>query len=435
MRIADNGLRVQVLGPLRASVGGTELTLGPARQRAVFAMLAARANHMVSQHELVDGVWGTAAPARPAGSLHTYVSALRRALGPAREALVSGAGYSLRLPETALDADAFDRARVTGQQRFAAGDLAGARAALDGALRRWQGAAYLGVPGPFAELERQRLAELRLNAQELRARAALGLGEHAEAALELAGLVREHPWHESLRELLMLALHRAGRHAEALEAFHDARRTLVEEQGIEPGPALRELHRTILAGVPAPPTGAAPAGPAAGLLAMPAQLARAIRPGSAGSVFVGRTREAALLRGLVGDVLAGRGRAVCVEGEAGIGKTSLLRVALSDAGDRGCQLAWAVADELGRRFPLQVIMDCLDVDPASADPARAELAAWLHGEPPSGGWGPADQVPAAVAQLLGLVDRICARAPLVLVIDDLQWADEASIAMWHRLVA
>src|SRR5262249_16689115 len=201
-------------------------------------------------------------------------------------------------------------------------------------------------------------------------------------------------------------------HAEALEAFHDARRTLVEEQGIEPGPALREMHRTILAGVPAPPTGAAPAGPAAGLLAMPAQLARAIRPGSAGSVFVGRTREAALLRGLVGDVLPGRRRAVWVEGEAGVGKSSLVSVVLPDAGDRGCQLAWAVADELGRRFPLQVIMDCLDVDPASADPARAELAARLHGEPPSGGWGPADQVPAAVAQLLRLVGRTFAAAPL-----------------------
>src|SRR5262249_29407893 len=189
-------------------------------------------------------------------------------------------------------------------------------------------------------------------------------------------------------------------HAEALEAFHDARRTLVEEQGIEPGPALREMHRTILAGVPAPPTGAAPAGPAAGLLAMPAQLARAIRPGSAGRVCVGRTREAALLRGLVGDVLAGRGRAVWIEGEPGIGKSSLLSVVLPDAGDRGCQLAWAVADELGRRFPLQVIMDCLDVDAASADPARAELAVLLHGEPAPDGGEPSGPPPAAAARLL-----------------------------------
>src|SRR5262249_12931452 len=193
------------------------------------------------------------------------------------------------------------------------------------------------------------------------------LGEPAEVAVELAELVREHPWHESLRELLMLALHRAGRHAEALEAFQDARRAFVEEQGIEPGPALRELHRTILAGAPALPTGGAPP---ARPLAVPAQVARAIQPGPAGNVFVGRAREAALLRGLVGDVLAGRGRTVWLEGEAGIGKSSLLSVALSDAGERGCQLAWAVADELGRRVPPPGVMDLPEREPPSPAPAQ-----------------------------------------------------------------
>ncbi|GAA3838608.1 BTAD domain-containing putative transcriptional regulator [Saccharothrix violaceirubra] len=404
------GLRVSVLGPVRAWSGDTELALGHARRRAVFAVLVARANQVVSRQELVDAVWGEAPPARVVGSLHTYVSGLRRVLGPHREALESRPhGYSLRLADDAADTARFDRARDHGGRLSAAGRWAEARDAFEDALGLWHGSAYAGLPGPFAERERHRLAELRLGVAERRARARLELGEHAEVVADLAELVAEHPWHESLRELVMVALHRSGRRAEALEAFQDARRALVAGQGVEPGPALRELHRDILAG---------PSGP---LFSAPG-----VTPGG---VFVGRDDDTAQLRELVSDVLAGRGTAVWVEGEAGIGKSALLAAALADAGDRGCQVAWAVADELGRRNPLRVVLDCLAVHPESPDPRRADLAARLRGDP-----DPID-VPAAVDRLAALVDQACATAPLVLVIDDLHWADDASVLLWHRLAA
>ncbi|RKT55344.1 BTAD domain-containing putative transcriptional regulator [Saccharothrix australiensis] len=420
------GVRVSVLGPVRAWSGDAELALGPARRRAVFAVLAARANRVVSRHELVDAVWGTAPPAGVVGSLHTYVSGLRRALGDARGALESrSTGYSLRLPEGAVDTGLFDAARAEGGRLFAARRWAEARRALGSALGLWHGVAYAGVPGPFAELERQRLAELRLGVAEQHARVRLALGEHAEVVADLAGLVAEHPRHEALRELVMLALHRSGRQAEALEVFQDARRALASVPGVEPGPALRALHREILAGLPA-----APVEPPR-LFRVPPRVARAAD--EPGRVFVGRAEETARLRELVSDVLAGRGAAVWVEGEAGIGKSELLTVALADAGERGCQVGWAVADEPGRRYPLQVIMDCLGVHPASPDPRRAEAAARLRAEPAAGGWVPADPVPIAVDQLVTLVDRVCATAPLVLVVDDLHWADDASVLLWHRL--
>ncbi|WP_433260261.1 BTAD domain-containing putative transcriptional regulator [Actinosynnema sp. CS-041913] len=425
---SGDGLRVSVLGPVRAWSGGSELALGPARQRAVFAVLAARANQVVSRHELVDGVWGAEPPASVVGSLHTYVSGLRRALGPARAALESrSTGYSLRLADGAVDTEVFDQARAEGTRLLSAGRWAKAREALGGALELWHGAAYAGVPGPFAELERQRLAELRLGVAEQHARVRLELGEHAEVVADLTELVAEHPWHESLRELVMLALHRSGRQAEALEAFQDVRRALVSEQGVEPGPTLRELHREILAGRPR-----TPARPRK-LLSVPPRVARAVREPS--GTFVGRAEEVAQLRELVADVLAGRGTAVWIEGEAGIGKSELLTVALADAGERGCQVAWAAADELGRRYPLQVIMDCLAVRPGSPDRQRAELAARLRAEPAQRGQGTDDPVPVLVDELLALVDQACATAPLVLVVDDLHWADDASVLLWHRLAA
>ncbi|MEU6153049.1 BTAD domain-containing putative transcriptional regulator [Actinosynnema sp. NPDC047251] len=410
------GLRVSVLGPVRAWSGVAELPLGHARQRAVFAVLATRANQVVSRHELVDAVWGTEPPASVVGSLHTYVSGLRRVLGAHRASLESrSTGYSLRLADGAVDTDLFVRARDEGGRLLAVGRWAEAREALGGALRLWQGTAYAGVSGPFAELERQRLAELRLAVAEQHARARLELGEHAEVVADLTGLVAEHPWHESLRGLVMLALHRSGRRAEALEAYQEVHRALVAEQGVGPGPALRELHRRILAAVPEERV----------LFSAPPRLAQVRAPGG---VLVGRDEETALLRELVSDVLAGRGTAVWIEGEAGIGKSALLAVALADAGERGCQVAWTAADELGRRDPLHVAARCLGVRSDSPDPRRARLAALLRGDS-----GADDPLPVALNLLAALVDEACATGPLLLVVDDLHWADDASVLLWHRL--
>ncbi|MEV4145406.1 BTAD domain-containing putative transcriptional regulator [Amycolatopsis sp. NPDC049691] len=418
---ADTGLRVGLLGPLRAWRGVAEIGLGPARQRAIFAVLAVNAGRPVPRAELIAGVWGDSAPASVEGSVHTYVSGLRRALEPDRSrwsaasVLVSDpAGYSLLLDEDALDAAVFERHREQAQAHLDRGDPRAAVTELDAALALWQGEALSGVPGGFAERHREYLAELRLDTLERRAQALLALGGHLDLAPELAVLAGEHPLRESLRESLMLALYRSGRPADALDVFRDARATLVGELGVEPGPALQRLHQRILAQDPALDAPAAPVE-------------------VTGHRLFGREAETARLAELVADVRAGRGRAVWIEGDAGIGKSELLTSTLPDG--PGFRRLWAAADELSTRFPLQVMLECLEIDAHSPDPRRARLAKELSGDPVRRSWGPADPVLGAVDRLLALVDELCADSPQVLVVDDLQWADEASVLVWHRLCA
>ncbi|KOX24436.1 hypothetical protein ADK67_19120 [Saccharothrix sp. NRRL B-16348] len=409
-----------MLGAVRAWRNGVEVDLGTARRRAVFVLLALRAGQAVSKDELIDGVWGDSPPATAGAGLHTYISGLRRALEPERAkrsagvVLTSaGSGYCLRVPVDGVDVHRFERHRERARE-LADRDPALALAELEQAHGLWRGEALSGVPGPFAESQRSRLHELRLATAERRAELALVVGRHEDVIADLAALTREHPVREGLRALLMTALHRAGRQAEALEVYHDARRVLVEELGIEPGSALRQALRAVLEDkaddVPAPRVGASPM----------------IEP----AVFVGRDEEADLLRVAVSDLVAGRGGAVWVGGEPGIGKSALLATGLSRAAEAGCRVAWAAGDEFGPRTPLRVLLDCLDVTESSADPRRAALAQALRGTADASD----DPVPLVIERLLGLIDELCDEAPLVIVVDDLQWVDEASVLLWHRLL-
>src|SRR6266545_792359 len=149
--------------------------------------------------------------------------------------------------------------------------------------------------------------------------------------------------------------------------------------------------------------------------------------------FVGRHDEVERLRALVEDLASGRGHVVLIEGEPGIGKSALLAVGLAEAPSLGCELVWGAADELSERFSLRVMLDCLGVDASSADPSRAEIAATLLGQRPAGLLGAGDPVLAATELLVAMVERSCVGAPLALVIDDLQWADDATLLAWHRL--
>ncbi len=339
MVTADHGglLLVRLLGPVRAWQDDRELELGGPQRQAVLALLALRANQAVSRSELIDGIWGEDPPPSAVNALHVHVAGLRRALEPNRASrapgkflLASGPGYSLRLEHGQLDAQVFGRHLDVARASRAAGDLNAAARSLDAALRIWQSAPLSGAPGPWAEIERVRLSEMRLTAIEERTEIMLMLGRAAAAAAELAGLVREYPLREGLRGQLMLALYRCGRQADALAAFADGRRVLLEELGVEPGPGLRRLHGQILAAE-------APLGPpaAAVTLARPDQVwaAPAQLPGDV-DAFTGRVGELAALDKLAAMIgpSAGAGQpgagpaamVICVSGTAGVGKTALV---------------------------------------------------------------------------------------------------------------
>ncbi|HYQ67550.1 BTAD domain-containing putative transcriptional regulator [Actinophytocola sp.] len=416
-------LRVELLGPIRAWSGAREVALGSSRPRAVFAMLATRHNSVVSRDELIDGVWGAGAPATAAGSLHTYISTLRKSLEPerARRAAATllrsvGSGYRLRVD--GVDVAEFNRLRERAKQLLDT-DAGGALRLVDDALGLWHGEALSGIAGPFAEAERVRLGELRAATVELHAEAGLAAGRHDDMVAELATFVREHPLRERPRELLMLALHQSGRNAEALATYREARQVLVDELGIEPSLSLRRMHDQILAGETASAPVRVPA---------PRRETTRVAPG-----LVGREPELARVRALVDDVAAGAGRCLWLEGEMGIGKSALVATALAWAESAGCQIAHAAADELGQRFPLRLVLDALGVDTDSPDPRRATVATTLRDRAAQPMLAGGDPVVALIDELLTLVKTLCADGPLVLALDDLHWADEASMLVWHRL--
>lgn len=262
-------VKFSVLGPVRAWHGKTEVGLGSPQQKAVLVALLLRRGHPAAAGELVDALWGEHSPPGAVSVLRTYVSRLRKILEPDRAAgqspglVVSVAdGYALRVAQTALDLGVFEQRMARAKQLRAAGDLPEAGELLHIALDAWSGTPLAGIPGPLAESERSRLAERRLNALETRIEVDLQMGHHAELVPELKMLCGDHPLRERLCELLMLALYRCGRQAEALEAYWATRRKLVAELGIEPGPALRETHTRLLAADP----GLAASGPATDLV-------------------------------------------------------------------------------------------------------------------------------------------------------------------------
>jgi DNA-binding SARP family transcriptional activator/tetratricopeptide (TPR) repeat protein len=245
----------RILGPLEVLDEGRLVALGGSKQRALLGVLLLHANETLSTDRLIDELWPLQPPATAAKTVQVHVSRLRKALaGDGREGPIAtrAGGYRLEVDPERIDARRYERLVADARSAIAADRPAEAAAVLAEARGMWRGPPLADLSyEPFAQGEIARLADLRLAAHELQVEARLALGAHAEVIGELEALIVEHPYRERLRGQLMLALYRCDRQAEALQAFQDARRALVEELGIEPGERLRELERAVLAQDPA----------------------------------------------------------------------------------------------------------------------------------------------------------------------------------------
>jgi DNA-binding SARP family transcriptional activator/Tfp pilus assembly protein PilF len=294
--------------------GARRVALGSGRQRALLAALLLRANRAVSVEELTELVWDGAAPRQARAAVQTNLMRLRRSLdraGGPPLVVTEGAGYAIRMADPDwLDLLAFDDLLERARQRREANDPVAQSDLLARALDLWRGQPLADVPSEVLRREAgARLAERRLWALEQRIDADLRLGRHGELVAELRGLTGEHPLREQFWAFLMVALYWAGRQAEALDAYQQARGVLVESLGVEPGPVLRDVERAVL-------TNSVP------LRALPADVPRQLPADIA--AFAGRTAELAQLDALLPAAGTAPAMVVCVvDGTAGVGKTAL----------------------------------------------------------------------------------------------------------------
>src|ERR1035437_7313934 len=356
-------MEVRLFGELEAVAAGGPVPVRGAKQRALLALLALQRGQPVSSDRLIDVLWGDGQAANPANALQAQIGQLRRTLGPA-SILTTEAGSALAARPDECD---FPRSKQRGAREQglpADGEMEPASAALGEALglRRGEPLAEFTYAG-FFDAERAHLDELTLVAIESRAGADLALGRHGELAGELEALCREHPLRERLCELLILALYRSGRQAEALRAYTEIRDRLAGELGIDPGPALRELQARILAQDPSLAPASAPASPAPAQVVAPPKaagnLADSLVPAPLleTKFYVPRSRQGLVPRPRLSERLD-RGTAAkltLVSAPAGFGKPTLLTEWLT-AGPAG------PADE---RLVAWLSLDRADNDPVS----------------------------------------------------------------------
>lgn len=417
MPTTEGALRIQLLGQMRAWQHGKELLTGPPKQRAVLGLLASRAGEVVCVEHIIDAVWGSDIPQSAANGVHTYVAGLRRVLDPGRgrrgtsSVLTSASGgYCLNIAVDCVDVTRFAQHHGAARQADAEGDTPAALSLYTDALSLWRGAAYSGVPGPFAAMERTRLHDLRLTAVEEWAAGMLACGRHAEAVDRLSASVAEEPLRERLRWLLMRALYRSDRQAHALAVYGETRRLLNQELGIEPSAELRCLHQEILTGrtltvVRGPSAGEAPveAERAAAGPPRPAQLPALARG------FVGRAAEPARVERLLDESRSQHGATtpvVVADGPAGVGKTAFV--------------LW-LAHRLLDRFPDgQLYVDLCGTSvrarPLSAADALRQL---LHGLGVEG-----SRVPTDLAGRASLYRSLLHNRRMLVVLDDALRADQ-----------
>jgi DNA-binding SARP family transcriptional activator/tetratricopeptide (TPR) repeat protein len=392
-----------LLGPLMVRSGGVLVPVRRGKERTVLAALLLSAGEVVSLDDLAEILWGTKPPPSARVTIQNYVMRLRKALADTAGSRISTQprGYLIRVEPGELDADRFTSLLDAAREATRDGSWDTAATRSRAALALWRGEPLSDVESEvLSAREVPRLAELRLQALEVRIDADLSLGRQAEVIAELRQLVTGHPLREHLHGLLMLALYRDGRQAEALAAYQDARRVLVGELGTEPGAELRDLQRRMLAGdpalavpVPVPPvTGAA--------------VPRELPPGVAH--FTGRTSELAALSELLDapdDRPPGAVVISAISGTAGVGKTALA-------------VHWAHRD--AGRFPDgQLYVNLRGYDPAQPVTAADALAGFLRSLGVAG-----QDVPATEADRAARYRSLLAGRRILVVLDNVGSAEQ-----------
>lgn len=398
-------MRFAVLGPFEVTSGELVLTPSAPKLRQLLAQLILQSNQIAHIDRLIEELWDDEPPASARTTLQTYVYQLRKLLakaGRGRDDLVltKPFGYVASIQPDAVDAYQFDQYMGRGQAALERGQPVVASHELSQALGLWRGKALADVvTGSVLSAQAIRLEENRLRALEMRVKADLCLGRHRELVSELKGLVSAHPLHEGLYSQLMLALYRSGRRFEAMEVYQQLRRSLVDELGLEPSSELMRLHQAILAGDASLdlPVDAAPAGEqlSAGIpvpAAAPAQVPAEV------PAFVGRVDELARIQAHF-EVSGGvQPSVVTIDGDAGIGKTTL---------------AVRAAHRLRARFPdgqLFVPLSGSEAEPASASEALARMLVAIG--------VPAAEVPGDLAGRGELFRAWSAGRRVLVVVDD-----------------